>query len=166
MANFTLPHFGPIDPGDLEPYYETAIIFNNRKIEIDLNFKTKTIDPKLLETVQHFIDNIRIFDINNKSYIAHDYSDKDGDTVKFYLQHHLEELGNAELAVLLPHGSKKHEHEKLLLQQLHLVRVGIYPDSSNKFGIFNYTLGREMTDDLVVIFTDKNGNLNYITMER
>lgn len=165
MANFTLPHFGPIDPNDLEEYYEVEISFNSRQIEIDLNFENKTIDPKRLETVQHFIDNIRIFDINNKNYIVNDYNNKDGDAVKFYLQHHLEELGNTELAALLPAGSKKPDHEKLLLQKLHLVRVGIYPDNANEFAIFDYSIGQQITNDLVVIFTDENGNLDYMTVE-
>ncbi|MGF2410835.1 DUF2004 domain-containing protein [Ferruginibacter sp.] len=165
MANFTLPHFGPIDPNDLEEYYEVEISFNSRQIEIDLNFENKTIDPKRLETVQHFIDNIRIFDINNKNYIVNDYNNKNGDAVKFYLQHHLEELGITELAALLPAGSKKPDHEKLLLQKLHLVRVGIYPDNANEFAIFDYSIGRQITDDLVVIFTDENGNLDYMTVE-
>lgn len=165
MANFNLPHFGPVDPNDLEAYYDVAISFGGRQIEIDLNFESKTIDLKQLETVQHFIDNIRIFDINNKGFIAADYNQKDGDTVKFYLRHHLEELGTAELAALLPAGSKKPEHEKLLLQKLHLVRVGIYPDSLDQFAVFDYSLGKDITNYLVVLFTDENGNLDYMTME-
>lgn len=165
MANFNLPHFGPFDPNDLEEYYDVEITFNGRPIEIDLNFENKTIDPKQLETVQHFIDNIRIFDINNKGFILNDYNDKDGDTVKFYLQHQLEELGTTELAALLPAGSRKPEHEKLLLQQLHLIRVGIYPDSADQFAVFDYSIGKEVTNYLVVLFTDKNGNLDYMTME-
>lgn len=165
MANFNLPHFGPIDPNELEEYYETEITFNGRQIQIDLNFENKIIELKQLETVQHFIDNIRIFDINNKGFINKDYNDEDGDTVKVYLQHHLEELGTTELAALLPAGSKKPDHEKLLLQKLHLIRVGIYPDSVDQFAVFDYSLGEDITNYLVVLFTDENGNLDYMTME-
>jgi hypothetical protein len=43
--------------------------------------------------------------------------------------------------------------------------VGIYPDSEARFAVFDYSLGRNITDDLVVICTDENGNLDYITME-
>jgi hypothetical protein len=165
MANFNLPHFGLIDPNDLEEYYSVKITFGSRQIEIDLNFENKTIDVKTLATVQHFIDNIRIFDINNKDFIAADYNNKDGETAKFYLQHHLEELGTAELSALLPAGSKKPDHEKLLLQKLHLVRVGIYPDSADQFAVFDYSIGKDITNYLVVLVTDENGNLDYMTME-
>jgi hypothetical protein len=165
MATFSLPHFGPIDPDDLDEYYDTTIPFGGNIIQVDLNFENKIIDLKRLETAKHFIDNIRIFDITNKGYIASDYNAADGDTVKVYLQHHLEELGTTELADLLPRGSKAADHEKLLLQKLHLTRVGIYPDDAEKFAIFDYTIGSEITGDLVVIFTDENGNLDYITVE-
>ena len=165
MATFILPHFGPLDSADLEEYYDVDIPFNNTTIQIDLNFDGKTIDPEKLETVKHFIDNIRIHDINNKKHIANDYNDENADTVQFYVQHHLEELGTAELAALLPRGSKPADHKKLLLQKLHLVRVGIYPGSASKFATFDYSIGREITDQLVVLCTDENGNLDYITME-
>lgn len=165
MATYILPHFGAIDPEDLETYYDTEITLSGASIEIDLNFENKTIDTKQLDIAKHFIDNIRIFDMNNKVHIAKDYSNPDGDTVKFYLRHHLEELGTEELSALLPRGSKAPEHEKLLLQKLHLVRVGVYPDSADQFAIFDYSLGTEITNNLVVLFTDENGNLDYMTME-
>ncbi|MGG9963101.1 DUF2004 domain-containing protein [Ferruginibacter sp. SUN106] len=165
MATFTLPHFGPIDPAELDEYYDVTIPFNNGTIEVDLNFESKTIAVEKLATVKHFIENIRIYDINNKGYIAKDYNDEEGDTVQFYLQHHLEELGTAELASLLPAGSKSADHEKLLLQKLHLVRVGIYPHNTDYFAVFDYTLGQDITDQLIVIITDENGNLDYMTIE-
>jgi hypothetical protein len=165
MAHFSLPHFGPLDPESLDAYYDVEMAFNNRTIEVDLNFENNTIDPKRLETVLRFIENIRIFDINNKGYIAKDYNNEDGDTVKDYLQHHLQELGIAELGSLMDPGTKKDTYEKQLLQKLHLVRVGIYPDSEDQFAIFDYSLGKDITNYLVVIFTDENGNLDYMTLE-
>ena len=51
------------------------------------------------------------------------------------------------------------------ITKLQLVRVGIYPDSTGQFAIFDYSLGQEMTNYLVVINTDENGNLDYMTME-
>ena len=165
MSIVTLPHFGRLDSTSLEEYYDVDINFNNSQIQIDLNFENKTIDPKRLETAKSFIENIRIHDLNNKGYINTDYNDKEGDTVKFYLQHHLEELGKEELSDLIELNSKGSEHEKQLLKKLHLVRVGIYPDGESQFAIFDYSIGTEITNQLVVIFTDENGNLDYMTME-
>jgi len=165
MATITIPHFGPLDPTSLDEYYDTEIDYNGKQIQIDLNFGSKTIDPKRLETVKAFIDNIRVHDINNKKYIDNDYNDNDGDTVKFYLEHHLEELGENELAALIDLNSKSTEHQKQLKNKLHLVRVGIYPEGEDQFATFDYSIGQDITNYLIVIDTDENGNLVYMTME-
>jgi hypothetical protein len=158
MAMIKIPHFGPLDPQLLEEYYDTEIDFNGNQIQVDLNFGSSSIDPAKLETVKAFIDNIRIHDIRNKQFIDNDYKNEDGDTVKTYLEHHLEELGEDVLAELS-------EHEKQLLKKLRLVRVGIYTEGEDQFAIFDYSLGQDITDYLVVINTDENGNLVYMTME-
>lgn len=165
MAYITLPHFGSIDSSSLEEYYETGITFNGIKIKIDLNFENKIIEPDRLQTVKNFIDNIRIYDLNNCGYINDDYNDATADTVKSYLAYHLEELGKDELSNLIDTGSKSIGHEKQLLKKLHLVRVGIYPGSEDPFAVFDYSVGKEITDYLIVINTDENGNLQYLTME-
>ena len=146
MANFALPHFGYLDPAALEEYYDIDIPFNDSKIQIDLNFENKTIDTTRLETVKHFIENIRIHDLKNKGFIKADYEDEEGDS-------------------LIDPNTRKADHENQLLNKLHLLRVGIYPDSTGQFAIFDYSLGQEMTNYLVVINTDENGNLDYMTME-
>ncbi len=165
MTLISLPHFGILDPASLDEYYDTKIDFNGTTIQIDLNFYDKTIDSGRLKKVKAFIDNIRIHDINNRKYIDSDYKDEDAGTVKPYLEHHLEELGENELATLINPGTKSTEYEKELLKKLHLVRVGIYPETEDQFAVFDYSIGQEFTNYLVVINTDENGNLDYITME-
>jgi hypothetical protein len=165
MANFKLPHFGVLNPAALEEYYDVDIDFNNKQIQVDLNFENKTIDVERLEMVQRFIENIRIHDLNNKKHIEADFADEDGDTVREYLEHHIEELATDELNQLIGFNTKTVDQPKLLLKKLYLTRVGLYPDSKEQFAIFDYTIGRELTDYLVVINTDENGNLDYMTME-
>lgn len=165
MATVKIPHFGPIDPDALEEYYDVDIDFNDTQIQIDLNFDHKSIEPQRLQVVSHFIENLRIHDLNNKKYMEQDFNDKNGDTVKEYLENHLEELGEDDLEGLIDFNSKSADHPKQLLKKLQLVRVGLYPDSEDQFAIFDYSIGRELTNYLVVINTDENGNLDYLTME-
>ena len=165
MPNIKLPHFGSLDPTSLDEYYDIDIDFNGHEIQIDLNFESKTIAPERLDTVKQFIDNIRIHDLNNKKHLQNDLDDEDADTVRTYLQHHLEELGTDDLSELIGPNARSGERSKLLLKKLHLVRVGLYPDSTDQFAIFDYSIGKDLTQYLVVIFTDENGNLDYMTME-
>lgn len=165
MANIKLPYFGNLDNGSLEEYYDAGIDFNGKEIQIDLNFEHHTIDIKRLEIVKHFIENLRIHDLNNKRYLQNDFDDKDADNVRFYVEKLLEETGTDELAELIGRGTKTIDQPRLLLKKLQLVRVGLYPDSETSFAVFDYTIGKELTDYLVVINTDENGNLDNISIE-
>ncbi|MFT3910351.1 MAG: DUF2004 domain-containing protein [Ferruginibacter sp.] len=160
-----LPYFGIIDASSLNEYYDTTFEFNGRQVNLDLNFDNGTIDIKRLETVNHFIENIRIHDLNNKKHIQNDFDDKTGDTVRSYIENHLEDIATDDLEELIGSNTKTSDQPKLLLKQLHLVRVGLYPDSETQFATFDYSIGRTLTDYLVVLVTDENGNLDYITME-
>ncbi|CAD0005574.1 DUF2004 domain-containing protein [Flavobacterium salmonis] len=162
MTEYTLPHFGNLSTGNLEEYYDVDIEFNGDEIQIDLNFEDKTIDTSTMDKVKKFIGNIDKFDKLNKTYI---HNDEDGDTVKFYLEHHLEEISKDEISTLINFDDILTEPEQQLLAKLKLVRVGLYPHDEDNFAIFDYTIGRELTDYLVVIKTDENGQLDYMTME-
>lgn len=165
MTEYTLPHFGQLATENLEEYYDVDIVFNGNEIQIDLNFENKAIDIATMDKVKNFIENIEKFDILNKTYILDDYNDEEGDTVKFYLEDHLEEIGKDELSTLINFDDTTIELEQQLLAKLKLVRVGLYPESEDNFAIFDYSIGQDITNYLVVINTDENGQLEYMTME-
>ncbi len=164
MAIITLSHFGNIDSEALEEYYDAEIEFHSTFIQVDLNFEKKSLDPERLDIVRRFIDNIRIHDLNNKKYIQKDFDDM-GDTVPQYIDHHLAELALDDLENLIGTDRRSADKPDYLLEKLHLVRVGLYPDSKEQFAIFDYSIGRELTDYLLVVYTDENGNLEYLSME-
>lgn len=165
MANITLPHFGSIDPTDLEEYYDASIDLNGTSIEVDLNFDEHSIDTKRLEMITKFIDNLRIHDLNNKKHIESDFNKAGEGTVKLYVEHHLEELGENELGPLINTAAPAAEQQQQLVKKIQLVRLGLYPESTGQFATFDYSIGKDITDQLVVIVTDENGNLEDITME-
>ena len=165
MVEYTLPHFEQLATENLEEYYDVDIVFNGNEIQIDLNFENKAIDIATMGKVKNFIENIEKFDNLNKTYILDDYNDEEGDTVKFYLEDHLEEIGKDELSTLINFDDTTIELEQQLLAKLKLVRVGLYPESEDNFAIFDYSIGQDITNYLVVINTDENGQLEYMTME-
>ncbi len=149
----------------MEEYYDVNIELDGNEIQIDLNFENKTIDTITMDKVKKFIENIEKCDKLNKTYILNDYNDEDGDTVRSYLEHHLEEVEKEELSNLINFDDKTTEPELQLLKKLKLVRVGLYPDNEDNFAIFDYSIGEEITNYLVVINIDENGQLDYMTME-
>ncbi|MBE5319923.1 DUF2004 domain-containing protein [Pedobacter sp. MR2016-19] len=165
MAEYALPYFGNLQTENLEEYYDVDIELNGNEIQVDLNFEHQTVDTLILDKVKNFIEKLEKFDKLNKTYILNDYNDEDGDTVKFYLEHHLEELDKEELTKLVNFDDTITEPEQQLLSKLKLVRVGLYPDNEDNFAIFDYSIGKDITNYLVVINTDENGQLDYMTME-
>lgn len=165
MKEYILPHFGTLSTEKLEEYYSVNMDFNGNEIQIDLNFENKNIDAPQLDRVKSFLENIEKFDKLNKTYIMDDYHNEDGETVKFYLEHHLEEVGKDELSTLINFDDSTTQPEQQLLTKLELVRVGIYPDSEDNFAISDYSIGEDLTNYLVVINTDENGQLDYMAME-
>jgi len=165
MAEYALPYFGNLPTENLEEYYDVDIELNGNEIQVDLNFENQTVDTLILDKVKNFIEKLEEFDKLNKTYILNDYNDEDGDTVKFYLEHHLEELNKEELTKLVNFNDTITEPEQQLLSKLKLVRVGLYPDNDDNFAIFDYSIGKDITNYLVVINTDENGQLDYMTME-
>ncbi|MBO9205240.1 MULTISPECIES: DUF2004 domain-containing protein [Niastella] len=166
MNPYMLPHFGEIDPAALEEYYGAVVEFNGREIDLDLNFDNKSIDVARLEKVKQFLDNLASYDLKNKQYIDQDFAnEEDCDTIVTYVEHHLGEMEEEELAALIDFGNASVDPERQFINALHLVRVGFYPDSQDTFVVFDYSIGRELTDYLVVINTNENGELDHISME-
>jgi len=165
MKEYTLPHFGNLATENLDEYYDVNIEFDGDEIEIDLNFENKTIDTITMDKVKNFIENIEKHNKLNHTYILNDYNDEDGDTVRSYLEYHLEEVEKEELSDLINFDDKTTEPELQLLKNLKLVRIGLYPDNEDNFAIFDYSIGVEITDYLVVLNTDEKGQLDYMAME-
>lgn len=165
MTEYTLPYFGQLTIENLEKYYDVDIMFNDNEIQIDLNFENNAVDLATMDKVKNFIENIEKFDNLNKTYILDDYNDEEGDTVKFYLEELLEEVEKEELSTIINFDHTTIEPELQLLAKLKLVRVGLYLENENNSAIFDYSIGQDITNYLVVINTDENGQLDYMTLE-
>ena len=160
MPNIKLPYFGILDSNSLAEYYDTETDFTGNQLQIDINFSNKTIECNRLEIVKHFLENIRIHDINNKKHLQNNFDDENADTVRTYIENHLDELPTDDLDRLVGANTRISDQPKQLVKKLHLVRLGLYPDSREQFAIFDYSVGKDLTKHVVAINTDENGNLS------
>lgn len=165
MAEYTLPYFGQISTDSIEEYYDVNIDFHGREIQIDLNFESENTHEEKLNQIKNYLENIEAYNKLAQNYILEDYHNEEGDTVKFYVEHHLEEVEEDELSTLINFDDSTVEPEQQLLTKLELVRIGLYPDNEEGFAILDYSIGKEITNYLVVINTDQNGQLDYMAME-
>lgn len=165
MPIVELPFFGSINTAAVEEYYESDFQHNSRTIPVDLNFENSTIDEGRLITVKKFLQNIPNWLSYNTRYIQNDLNQDDDSTVREYAEYIKEILEAEELAKLIEINADLEDQLLQISGKLHLVRIGLYPDGGGQFAVFDYSIGQDIADYLLVINTDENGALEYMTME-
>lgn len=165
MPVIELPWFGSIDSASLEEYYQVEKEINGQTIEIDLNFENAMIDEERLIASRKFLEKLPERILQSRKYIRENLDDEDDDTVKEYADYLVDVLSEEELAGLIDANDDLEDNNKWIAEKLQLVRIGLYPDNANHFAVFDYTVGRQLVDYLVVINTDEEGQLDYMAME-
>jgi len=168
MSIYQLPHFGKLDLNALEGYYEAEFEINSEKAQFDLNFEGKSVPQNDMDCIKDIIDNIEAYNLSNKRLLFNVYTDGTENTVEEYIAFHLEEVDKNLLATLINFEDESAILERQLLDCLKLVRTGFYPDGkfgSESFAVFDYSIGKDITDQIIAIKTDKFGNLNQIDWE-
>ena len=165
MTKYSLPYFGEIVLTALDEYYDVDIDLNDKTVNIDINFEKKSSDRDGFDTIKSFLNNINNFDQQNKSYIEDDFR-KQGNTLD-YINFYFDELDEDELSDIIDFENALVDKEGQLLNKLKLVRVGIYPDYAEYFGVFDYSIeiDGEPCNQLLVVKTDEKGNLDHVTWE-
>jgi hypothetical protein len=166
--NIDLPHFGQIDLTQLKEYYSAETALSGTMLRLDLNFENKSISEEQAINIKVFLDNIPTLEIQNKSSIDKDFND--GGEAADYINFYLDELDEEELENIIDHDDKDKPKEQQLLSKLKLIRIGLYPDGkygADYYGVFDYSIDidGEPCNQLLVVKTNENGDLDHITWE-
>jgi len=148
-----------------DSYISKDINIDGNKISIDLNFENNQPTTKELKNLNQFLDKLSKTVETNDSRIKSEFKSPNENSVKDYITHHLSEISTDELQHLIDVKDKSKTDEVRLLEKLRLKRIGIYPQDNNQYSVFDYTIGEELTQYLIVILTDKEGKIIDITME-
>ncbi|MDR6785160.1 hypothetical protein ABIE26_003858 [Pedobacter africanus] len=161
--NYTLPYFGNINLTELQEDYYTVAETSKNNIAIELSFENRSIDQKMADEISSFLENIGKQDQQNRIFIAKDFEEKESETAG-YINFYLTEFDEAELLSMV--GEKTNISEQLL-NKLELTRIALYPDGkygASYYAMFDYTIYLDglPCDQLLVVFTDQQGNLHSI----
>ena len=162
MNKKNLINFGEIEIDSPQKTYDGEISIDNRLIELDLNFYNGIPNHDWANEYEEYILHILQHKKSVEAAFIADY--EDGEDTKEYVDFHLEELEDSEIDKVLAHTDASKSKEERLLSALQLVRVGFYPGKEN-YAVWDYTIGRDVTDMLVVVNTDNKGNIQYVTWE-
>lgn len=162
MSKKNLTYFGEIEINSPEETTEGKVSIDNRLIELDLNFYDGVPEHDWVKEYEDYILNLLQHKNNVEAAFMSDY--EDGEDTKEYVDFHLEELDASEIDKVLEGTDTSKSKEERFLSALKLVRVGFYPGEEN-YAVWDYTIGRDITDMLVVVNTDNKGTIQYVTWE-
>lgn len=162
MSKMDLTYFGEIEINSPKDSNEGKVSIDNRLIELDLNFYNGVPKHDWVKEYEDYILNFLQHKNNVEAAFMSDY--EDGEETKEYVDFHFEELDASEIDKVLEGTDTSKFKEERLLSALKLVRVGFYPGEEN-YAVWDYTIGRDITDMLVVVNTDNKGTIQYVTWE-
>lgn len=167
MNDIKLPFFDNINLDQVEEYYSIDNIeIGNTKLQIDLNFKNTKIDVTIAYKLKEFLENLNEYRLLARTYVNTDFNNEDGQ-VKEFIHFHLDELGEVLLNKLQIESDASNK-EMLALEKLQLVRLGFYPDAkynATYFCVFDFKIDNELSDQIIAVKTNENGELDHIAWE-
>ncbi|MDR2221679.1 MAG: DUF2004 domain-containing protein [Flavobacteriaceae bacterium] len=165
ITSTELPYFGEINYAQLDEHYSTEIEFDSFRLNLYLGFKSKNIHREEIESVKEFLEHISVFDIQNRIEINNDLNNEG--EAKEYVDFYIDELEEEELSEIIDYHNLNESKEQQLINKLRLVSIGLYSDDNQHDGVFEYSIEIDevMSNQVLVIYTDINGNINHISWE-
>jgi len=159
MATLNIPYFDSIDTDSIEDYYEADIELDGDTVSLDLNLDD---DPPAnwAELYIPYTEKLGTYKKEIRKIIKGYYPEEG--MVKEFITYHLEEL-EEDMDELLKNTDKNLPDIDRLMSVLTLNRIGFY-FADNNFATWDFTFG-DFSDQILVIITDKNGEILDITWE-
>ena len=152
------------EPADPECSWETTLLFAAREVVLNVWFDGATMTPTRLAAVSRFPAQLPFFDTTARAAMHDDWPASDS-TVRDYLAHHVDDLDDEACSAALGTSDPSSLDAASFIARLHLVRIGLYPDAPAHNAVFDYTTGRELTDNLIAVKFGTSGALTEIAME-
>lgn len=146
------------DPEKDQNEWEFTIEWSSRTVRVDITFDGATMNPSALDSLAQFVTDIAGFDELARQSMRQDFHSLIGDYLDF------DGAGDLLQEVFGTEDNKSIDAE-MFLTPMHLVRIGLYPDEPDTYAVFDYTLGKELTDNLVAVKFDDRRKVATIAVE-
>ncbi|MFF7947712.1 DUF2004 domain-containing protein [Streptomyces griseorubiginosus] len=148
---------GSVGFDDDENEWRSTLSLAGREIEIDITRDGGLIDAAVLDRLARYVVDLDALDHKARAWMRTNFAEEDS-AVRDYAEFHRDDVG----AVFGEEGSIDPE---VFLAKLALIRIGFYPDHDDPGIVLDYTVGAELTDYLLVVSFDEDGELQDIAME-
>ena len=162
----SIPVLGSVN---IEPALDGCWAFQldylSHSVRLDFTVQGETLSQKSIDTVSTFVADLAAFDQRARRAINNEQELGGECAVQEYIDHHLEQFSKPQLLQSFGTEDAVAVSPALFLSKLRLHRIGLYPEDSEEPAIFDYTIDRELTDYVVVVRFNVQGNAFAVDME-
>lgn len=152
--------FGNIDLN--EEYYETDINLLDKKISLDLNLEEVLGKKDWILKYDDYVSKLLNYKEKIEKKLNEDFDD--WGVTKEWIDWHIEELDKDTIEKLVKDADLNMQLDEKLLTRVNLVRIGFYPGYED-YAIWDFMLDEKISDQILVVVTDNNGEILDITWE-
>lgn len=155
MTKQKIAYFEEID-FDSDNFFNKEIILDDLNININLDFSVVESRQDNITEYEKYIDKIDEYKTKIDKAIIKDY--KDEETTLEYLELNIEELDDITTQKLLEKTDPEKTEIERLLSILKLDSIN-FRFIEDEFALWNYTIGSDVTDYFLTVYTDKKGKV-------
>lgn len=158
------PHFGTINEDDESPSVE--VLFKGHLVIIDLFLdEIDEIDTTSLGQAIELTKDISQIDELALSAVANDFYSLEGFATESYRDFVSElALNNKKIREQAPMNSVGGDISDFI-ELLHLDSIGIFPANNEECLMLDYTIGRDLMDQVLTVLIDINGSISRVGFE-
>jgi hypothetical protein len=139
----SIPYLGDLNLNATKDI-EGEVIIDSTVVSIDLNFDENKIASNQIENINLLLENVNSYFLQAKDNIRIDL--ENNGVVRDYFDHHIEVVSDEK---------ELNKNEDKFLERLKLVRIGLYPEDDQHYALFDFTIGKQITNYIIVVRFNK-----------
>lgn len=158
------PLFGTVNPGVAGTWCATLELAGH-EVDVDMTLDEPSSDPAEIQARLSLLDKLSLRDRVARAAMEEEAKDGKETASGLYMAHHREELTLEEWRQVFGATDPTNIAADAFLAQLELVRVGLYPGDEDRCLLLDYMLRGEITNYLLSVSFDSDGQVAGIDME-
>ncbi|MCB9876237.1 MAG: DUF2004 domain-containing protein [Planctomycetes bacterium] len=156
------PIFGPLRAA-ANGYWGTTAMVGGTSVELDMTLDG-AIDAAAIARLTGHLRDLPQLEARARAALLADVDEEDS-AVLLYRSFHAGELDAEELAKCFGGSDAWRSDPSALIAALRLQRIGVYPEHDDVAIVVDFTLAPELTDHLLSVFLDPDGDVIAVNVE-
>lgn len=158
-----IPYFGEVEPSRLDEWYEVEAVIDSDPVLVELIFESEEVDQATMENVARCLEGVESLVRRARLAILSDWDrGAESEVARPYLEHHLSVMDEREAT--LAFGSAAPDKMEFLWAARPR-RIGISPENEEEFAIIDFQFPPELTQYLIAVAFDADGEISRLSME-